>query len=104
MSRTNEQQVISFKAWKRALVENQKDASMKSYLKALSFHDLLNEYQATVAELNDEPYGHDLAKRSKHIIEEFQGRIDSSTRDPERNLEVWMNKTEQKIFHLNELL
>ena len=104
MSGNDKKQVISFEAWKRALLEEQKDQSMKSYLKALSFHDLLNEYQATVAELNEEPYGPELAKRSKHIIEEFQGRIDSSTQNPERNLKVWMNKTDEKIFHLNELL
>lgn len=96
--------VLSFEQWKRSHGEKTEGQSLTQYLKVLSFHDLVNEYQSIIQELKDSPLNTELTQKSKLILKEFSDRLGEHSIGISDSLTEMRSKIEKKIFDLNGLL
>lgn len=101
---TSSQNVLSFEQWKRTQGEKTEGQSITQYLKVLSFHDLVNEYQSIIQELKDSPLNTELTQKSKLILKEFSDRLGEHSIGISDSLTEMRSKIEKKIFDLNGLL
>ncbi|PIK16587.1 hypothetical protein [Halobacteriovorax sp. JY17] len=67
--------IISLKNWKEAALELREETSFLNYLKALSFHDLMNEAESARNELNSGSINKEVTLKSKTILKEFSNRL-----------------------------
>lgn len=98
------QNILSFEQWKRAQGDKAEGQSITQYLKVLSFHDLVNEYQSIIQELKDSPLNTELTQKSKLILKEFSDRLGEHSIGVSDSLSEMRSKIEKKIFDLNGLL
>lgn len=69
--------------------------SYSSYLKILSFADLMSESNSIMNEIKYEYYGFDLQERVKLIMEEFSNRLEKDSKslsDQVKHLKKILNK------------
>lgn len=102
--KSSSENVLSFEQWRRAQGEKTEGQSIKQYLKVLSFHDLVNEYQSIIQELKDSPLNTELTQKSKLILKEFSDRLGEHSIGISDSLTEMRSKIEKKIFDLNGLL
>jgi nucleoside diphosphate kinase len=101
---TSVQNVLSFEQWRLKQGERTQGQSLTQYLKVLSFHDLVNEYQSIIQELKDFPLNTELTQKSKTILSEFSDRLGEHSIGGSDSLTEMRSKIEKKIFDLNGLL
>ncbi len=99
---TNNSNIISLKNWKEANKESREEASLLNYLKALSFHDLMNEAESARKELNSGSISEEVALKSKTILKEFTHRLKSDGLSA--NLKLITDSAEGKILKLKNLI
>ncbi|ATH08728.1 hypothetical protein BIY24_12455 [Halobacteriovorax marinus] len=67
--------IVSLKNWKDKKLEISEETSLLNYLKALSFHDLMNEAENTRNELNSGELNSQTTLKYKTILKEFSNRL-----------------------------
>ena len=72
---THSSKIISLKKWKETALELSEETSFLNYLKALSFHDLMNEAESARTELNSGSINKEITLKSKTILQEFSNRL-----------------------------
>lgn len=100
----NLENILPFDQWKKTLGSGLEGKSLKKYLKVLSFHDLVTEYQSIIQELKNSPLNSELTQKSKLILKEFSDRLGEHSVGVSDSLSEMRSKIEKKIFDLNELL
>lgn len=104
----NSNNVLPFEQWKiSSQVRHQNDAverPYQEYFQVLSFHDLVNEYQAVINELNSSPLDKDLTAKSRQILRELNERIGEHSPEQYESILTLRKKIEKRIFDLNGLL
>jgi len=96
--------ILPFDQWKKTLIDLKSDQSTNEYFKILNFHDLVNEYQHILGELDRAPLNPDLTRRSKSILKEFSDRLGEHSSEHSDSLSLLRGKIEKRIFDLNALL
>lgn len=67
--------IISLKSWKEANLDSKEQSSFLRYLKALSFHDLMNESESARKQLNSGALNREITLKSKTILKELSDRL-----------------------------
>ncbi|MDD0853799.1 hypothetical protein HBN50_11875 [Halobacteriovorax sp. GB3] len=101
-----EDKIVSLANWKR-LKSTQRGTrqSVRTYLKLLSFHELINETQEVINEISNGKLGDDVTLISSELMREFQDRADHESNEKlSRALRLMKDQFEANIIKLNDLL
>lgn len=96
--------VLPFEQWKLKFQDLQSEKPLQDYYQVLSFHDLVNEYQAVINDLNDSPLDKELTSKSRQILRELNERIGENSQEQYESVLQLRKRIEKRIFDLNGLL
>ena len=96
--------VMSLGDVKKRKEREKAEASMRDYLKILSFGELIDETSMIIREINSKPLTKELASRSKMVLKELGLRIDEQSKSFDTSLESMRSSLEKKILEIQGLL